>query len=368
MSKRGREDNEIGLEVEEPHSDRKKPRTLPFRTSPTSKHGSLFSFSQMRGISRPPVLTPAESEDGSDQDSPKYSQGFLTDLPASSQMNFDDTTADLEMVDSEPLNSPPSTPALTTFPTTASSIHDAAPLAPIPINRGPHRSVPNTRIPTPIYGHFNISPQDPTIGTPINATPSEMNMPESAIHSESHHDLFLRRRRLPTPIDENADMESPTTVTGSMLRNLDMGATLMNRLRYAEADIMTPDTPNLDGGPVCTYQTHSAEADVMTGNMTKILDMDTATTTSTNPTLVGDGDTNMMMPDSSVHPANTHLGSDFTKKRRGAVVEGTALTGIIGKGGSNPGGKIGFYMGFRSDCEKCRDHVPGHYAHFLRYD
>jgi len=202
-----------------------------------------------------------------------------------------------------------------------------------------------------------------------DTSPSEMNMPVSAIHSESHHDLFLRRRRLPTPIDENADMESPTTVTGSMFRNLDMGTTSMNQLRVAEADMMMPDTPSMSTGPLFTSQIHSTEADVITGNLPNSLDMDAATTTSTITASVGDGDTNMMTSESSsLHPANTYLGNEFRNKRRGAVVDGSTLKGVIGKGGTNPGGKIGFHMGFRSDCEKCRDHVPGHYAHFLRYD
>ena len=313
-------------------------------------------------------MTPAESEDGSDLDSPKYTQAVLTGITASSDMNVDETTADLEMVDSEPLNSPPWTPAHATFPTNTSSTQNVAPSVPRPINQGTQLSMSNTRIPTPIYGHFKIPPQDPSMRTPITSTPSEMNMPECAIHSESHYDLFHRRRRLPTPIDENVDMESPTTVTGSMLRDLDMGATSMDQPCLAEADVMMPDRPTLYMGSLNTSQSNSHEADVMTGNLTDNLDMDAVTTLSTNPALAGDGGMNMVNPESSIHPANTHLGSDFRSKRRGAVVEGSTLKGIIGKGGSNPGGKIGFHMGFRSDCEKCRNHVPGHYAHFLRYD
>lgn len=202
------------------------------------------------------------------------------------------------------------------------------------------------------------------MGTPKHnsVTRPEMSMHESAIHDESHHDLFLRRRRLPTPIDENADMESPTTVTGSMLRNLDMGAPSTNQYRPAEADMMMPDTPHLDMGGLPMSQTNPGPAAVMTGSM------DPTSTTSTNPAPLSEGDTNTMASDHPIRRANTHLGSDFRNKRRGAVVEGSTLKGIIGKGGTNPGGKIGFHMGFRSDCEKCHSRVPGHYAHFLRYD
>lgn len=258
-------------------------------------------------------------------------------------MPIDDAASDLEMVDSEPLSSPPRTPSLSKFPTSTSSAQDVTPLFARSINQAQQLPISTTRIPTPIYGHFNISPQEGFMGTPTRNCSSEMSTPESHIYSESHHDLFLHRRRLPTPIDENADMESPTTVTGSMLRNLDMGATSAS-------------------------QVYAPQADAMAGSRLRILDMDGTAAISTDQDPFSEGDTNMIMPDSPLRPANNHLDSDFRNKRRGALVEGSALKGVIGKGGTNPGGKIGFSMGFRADCEKCRDHVPGHYAHFLKYD
>ena len=33
---------------------------------------------------------------------------------------------------------------------------------------------------------------------------------------------------------------------------------------------------------------------------------------------------------------------------------------------SGESGKVMFSMGFRADCEKCRERVPGHYSHVIR--
>ena len=121
---------------------------------------------------------------------------------------------------------------------------------------------------------------------------------------ESQNDLFIRGRRLPSPISEDDNMDSPMTTTGSMLRNLDMGAVSTDQ--YMRSTIAVPVTP----------------------------------------------------PDEVAFSGSAWRGS-----RRGALdgrVKGLSHESSV------PEGKVIFTMGFRADCEKCRSRVPGHYSHVLR--
>lgn len=68
------------------------------------------------------------------------------------------------------------------------------------------------RMPTPIYGYFNHA--DKYMATDISNN-------ESPTQQEVAHDLFLRRRRLPTPISEDEAMDSPDGM-GGMLGRLEM--------------------------------------------------------------------------------------------------------------------------------------------------
>jgi hypothetical protein len=49
---------------------------------------------------------------------------------------------------------------------------------------------------------------------------------------------------------------------------------------------------------------------------------------------------------------------------------GSSFAGEVGIGGSSgglQGLRKGFSMGYRSDCEKCRMKVPGHFSHVITY-
>ena len=164
-------------------------------------------------------------------------------------------------------------------------------------------SISNTRIPTPIYGHFNISVQDTVMDTPGMGSITETSEVFGAEFG-SQNDLFIRRRRLPSPISEDENMDSPMTTTGSMLRNLDMGAVSTNQ--YLQSAMTTPITPPEE---------------------------------------------------------NAFSGSAWRGSRRGAL-DGR-VKGFSNEA-SGPEGKVIFTMGFRADCEKCRSRVPGHYSHVLR--
>lgn len=127
------------------------------------------------------------------------------------------------------------------------------------------------RIPTPIYGHFT------SIDTAMDTDTAE----SSQMQQEMDHDLFIRRRRLPSPISEDEAMDSPTTVAGVMLHRLDMA--------HETDTVPATDSPR------------------------------------SKPRPVGRGDNN----------------------------------------GAEKKGKITLAMGYRADCEKCKNRVPGHYSHFI---
>ncbi|MCJ1409957.1 hypothetical protein MMC19_004041 [Ptychographa xylographoides] len=304
--KRSREEDEGELDVM--RTERKKPRTLPFRTSPTTKHTSFFS--QSRQVPRAPVLTPAESseDDSDDASTGRIRRMVPSRLTASSIVHVDDDDSDLDMEDSQPLGSPLWSPRLPTSPA-SSPQHFTAP-SPLPlkaVKQVQQLSISNTRIPTPIYGHFNISPQDTpmTIGGLPSATTPEPPSTKYATFYETQHDLFLRRRRLPSPISEDENMDSPTTTTSGMLRKLDMGM----------------------GTPTST--THPLQDVIMITPVT---------------------------PDQ-------FLGSEWRDKRRGGMdgrMKETEHLQPVTEG------KVVISMGFRADCEKCTGRVPGHYSHVLR--
>ena len=67
------------------------------------------------------------------------------------------------------------------------------------------------RLPTPIYGHFQRS---------IDARMDAGANPEtqaSRLQQDIDYETYIRRRRLPTPIDEDEDMESSTAMSGNLM-------------------------------------------------------------------------------------------------------------------------------------------------------
>ena len=216
-------------------------------------------------------------------------------------MHADDS--DLDMEDSQPLGSPLSSPRPSSSPMTSPMHRDSTSLPAKAVARVQQLSISSTRIPTPIYGHFHISPQDISMDSPTSTTPVESTQKLGTSY-ENQYDLFMRRRRLPSPISEDEDMESPTAVTGGMLRKLDMRAN--NDPAYLhDIDMMTPVTPS--------------------------------TTTSGS--------------------------SEWRDKRRGGF-DGRMTGNRLDQAGAP--GKVVLSMGFKADCDKCRSRVPGHYSHLSR--
>ncbi|KAK9478242.1 hypothetical protein V1514DRAFT_331405 [Lipomyces japonicus] len=68
------------------------------------------------------------------------------------------------------------------------------------------------------------------------------------------------------------------------------------------------------------------------------------------------------------NPLSSHLDARFSDKFRKAVIigeesrPGRDLMNTADQGNNT---RMGFSMGYRSDCEKCRAGVSGHYSHFV---
>ena len=74
-----------------------------------------------------------------------------------------------------------------------------------------HINVTGGRLPTPIYGHFQRS---------IDAKLDMGGHPDghaSRLQQEIDYEDCVRRRRLPTPIDEDEAMENPSAMSGDMM-------------------------------------------------------------------------------------------------------------------------------------------------------
>lgn len=309
-----------GIRLEERRADEEqKPRTLPFRTSPTSNYALLFSQTSSRSRPRPFLtsnITPVESsEDEEQQPSCQYSN------PVCAQSSFQMTTrssppyelgesndadADMDMIDSQisessvpwgPVRNRVASPPQ---PSNVDLILD-------PSERASQDMALGGRIPTPRWGHFhsvntnvdvfdtpgdiqtpsalhstqNAGSQTPGIraSQKFQTTPLCTNSVNSQSQAETDHGLFLRRRRLPSPISEDENMISPTEIT-------------------QEVEILDLRDPHQD----FSYQSKTSK---------------------------------------TLTPNERHMASPNT-------------------------GKMMLSMGFRADCEKCRTRVPGHYNHIIR--
>ncbi|KAL8823865.1 MAG: hypothetical protein Q9170_008300 [Blastenia crenularia] len=208
--KRAREDDDIGREPQ--LHEHKRPRALPFRTSPTSKHMNTFSQSP-RTLPKPlltPALTPTEtSEDEGELKNPFRSptRTKSTQLTLNSTIHIEEPRDfDMDMDYTEPTGSPQP------WRSVESSQPSPCTTTPRVLSYNPQTFNNGGRIPTPIYGHFNPVERDTDMET------SESNAPSQ---QEIAHDLFMRRRRLPSPISEDEAVDAPDDM-GGMLGRLDM--------------------------------------------------------------------------------------------------------------------------------------------------
>jgi len=185
--------------------------SLPFRTSPNTKH--------VRAISRAPrtkpaplltqTVTPADSSE--EENSPRPFSSSLVPRPQPSSQLATGTSlqvvehtfdSDMDMSDSQPIASPLAWPQQLPLQTPNASPCTVTP--PQPAFREPFEdSTQSGRLPTPIYGHFRQS---------IDAKMDIGEDSESTIsrsQQEINYGMYAQRRRLPTPIDEDEAMDIP---------------------------------------------------------------------------------------------------------------------------------------------------------------
>ena len=190
--------------------------TLPFRTSPNNRH--IRTLSKQRSRPSPlftQTITPADSSEeensppfqSTDQAYPHHST-FGT---SSTDRNFD---SDMDMTDSLSLVSPrqwsqmPRTPSPQASPCTMEFEQVES--------KQIQSNLTGGRLPTPIYGHFQ---QSVDAKGEMGANPQTH---ASRLQQEAEYENCVRRRRLPTPIDEDESMECSSTMSGEM-RDLHLG-------------------------------------------------------------------------------------------------------------------------------------------------
>ncbi|KAL8715172.1 MAG: hypothetical protein Q9220_001130 [cf. Caloplaca sp. 1 TL-2023] len=215
--KRARDEDDFDWQPEV--RDQKKLRALPFRASPTTKHINTFSLSP-RALPKPPLtpLTPAltPSETSEDESEPK--NPFKSPIRAkSAQLTMDSTIIIDQPMDLDTdMDCSPSIESPSVYRSVESSQPSPCTIAPRTLFYNPQEVNNGGRIPTPIYGHFSQADRSMEMDVSGSRTPTQQ---------EIAHDQFMRRRRLPTPISEDEDMDAPDGM-GRMLGRLDMGPNL----------------------------------------------------------------------------------------------------------------------------------------------
>ncbi|KAI4116994.1 MAG: hypothetical protein LQ345_002682 [Seirophora villosa] len=210
--KRAREEDDLDWQPQ--LHDHKRPRALPFRTSPNSKY--INTFSQSPRTLPTPLLTPALTPTETSEDEGEVKNPFRS--PArerSAQLTLSSTITIKEARDFDmDLDDFQSTETPRPWRSVESAQPSPCTIVPRTLSYNPQEINHGGRIPTPIYGHFSHAERSMDLDT------ADDQIPQS--QQEIAHDLFLRRRRLPSPISEDEAMDAPDGM-GGMLGRLEMG-------------------------------------------------------------------------------------------------------------------------------------------------
>ncbi|KAL6718566.1 hypothetical protein ACLMJK_004658 [Lecanora helva] len=157
------------------------------------------------------TITPADSSE--EETSPSISSPTLSQSVQSASQPIYSTTSpiiepsidmDVDMADTHPRGSPRYLGQASAMPSPRASPSLNA--STLPTFRNPFRDTQSAasggRLPTPIYGHFQQS---------VDAKMDMGEDPETIIprtQQEIEYEKYVRRRRLPTPIDEDGVMDS----------------------------------------------------------------------------------------------------------------------------------------------------------------
>ncbi|EGE78612.2 hypothetical protein BDBG_07045 [Blastomyces gilchristii SLH14081] len=386
-AKRQREDDFEKAELDWERG-RKKPRPLPFRTSLTSKHTTLFSqthhFFPSADIS-PPTITPVESSDDDDNGTASYMvmppQGQMAkkdDIPFLTIRVHPchDADSDLEMTDPPRTSSNPITPY-------------SAILSPIPQSLIVQSlNISGGRTATPIYGHFtanmslNTMREDSNIANdtsafiPCPATVSaraDVVIPISSSSASSLPALtdgedWWRRRRLPSPISE--DEVSPTTTFPPINRDLksnistttdDTSTSSFLTLPWERKPSATAELEQqtwAQHDPLNHIAAHAAAAagnsKFPERNHQPMIAQDNSWQIASNPAI------RTWTPQQSTTTTTT-----FPQCNGIFPFSNNDIFPLQRDKASRPP-KVSIAMGYRADCDKCQRRVPGHYSHIIR--
>ncbi|OAX78970.1 hypothetical protein ACJ72_06718 [Emergomyces africanus] len=357
----------------------KKPRPLPFRTSPTSKHTTLFSQTHQffPGVEIPATITPVESSD--DDDGGTASDMVLSPRSQTEKkedMSFlsiriqpcPDADSDLEMTDQPRFSSNAISPCST------AGLSPSWPGSAIP-SPIPHRLITQSlnisggRTATPIYGHFtvnmnpnvmgqgsNTAANDPSISVPSSAAGSISSSITTIVTSSPSTDslpvladgegAWWSRRRLPSPISE--DEVSPTTTFPQI-----------NRHQKTKSNISTTGVsasgPSNQAWERKSPNTSSSEPQkqAWTSSTLAIPEQNYTWHVDTNPHK--NTWSHQSATRTAAHPNTTDTPPVSTDNTTIPQREKTGRTS-----------KISIAMGYRADCDKCQRRVPGHYSHIIR--
>lgn len=323
-AKRRRDDQIDDLEERSLH-ERKKPRPLPLRFSPSSKHATLFlEDSQLPPRSIPPALTPVESSDDEDdgdgmsQSTPQAARNRRPDQGCRPPALTLDTAMDVDMPDSHPLFDGDN---LSPWPVSAKSNGSLQP-SPIPhqlINQS--LNISGGRTATPIYSHFTVNMHLETVREDDQTLPTHSSVSEGPDAQKNGQTDWWRRRRLPSPISEDEDALVEQNC------NLQSHSLPISPPSTGPCNAQTGAWP-----PISEPSTEDCAQSWKTSN--------TSMEASAAATLQSCASSVNMASNSSQSAAGTNRTS-----------------------GSK---KISFSMGYRADCDKCRRKVPGHYSHIIR--
>lgn len=212
--------------------------------------------------------------------------------------------------------------------------------SPMPFTNTRHLAPPNVvheavsisegRVDTPIYGHFvapppKVSYRPATIDAMVEESPA--TTPASAFPPamlEGDQSIWWQRRRLPSPDSEDGDdLVSPREPNGGMMGMLKV-TTSTDNLQYDGLSLNSPATPS---------------------GLRHAMSIDEPPPTSN---------------------ASSHMARPVAHGSLPTIAEPTGPPGTTSTARNPPSRKMGFSMGYRADCEKCRLKVPGHYSHIIR--
>lgn len=218
---------------------------------------------------------------------------------------------------------------------------EAGPSQPDPVQPGGISS----RMPTPIHCSFAAQVRGNNWGGAAGnvlqhngfGPPPDRFIPRSLDHNAMADWNLMRDRRLPSPISESGGEElgSPRMVLDTQLRQ-GMPPRAASAMDFSV--------------PARTLSAFSTLSD-LSGEFTSLASSDSDHTTSSNP---DGGVTNANAMDiEHTTPSSTKKGHTRSRHTLNSWTQNV------------PGMKKTFSIGYRADCEKCRQKVPGHFNHII---